>query len=423
MSDELEKLREALRATPQRPSAAAREQAISMATAAFDDQRQGIRQPERQRHRIPQGGARRLAYWLKVFSMQIPRPTLAFAGTAVVVVAAGLVFRQALLPSPGVSPSLSKSELAAPPDVASRSLQRGLSPQPRARMESLPADGQATSPSAGDRMAALPRQLSLFRDCPMCPELAVVPGGSYLMGSRSVEAGRLDHEGPVRRVAIERSFAVGVHEVTRGEYARFVQATGHEAGSYCRARQGDSNELVEHSGASWQSPGFEQTDSHPAVCVSWEDAQAYARWLSRETGHPYRLPSEAEWEYSARAGTETPRYWGAGDPCEHANGAQPPCADGHPRTSPVGSFAANGFGLYDVLGNAQEWVQDCWREDYEGAPASGRARESGDCSLRVLRGGSWNDDPARLRAASRDRGAAGMRSATTGFRVMRGLSP
>ena len=417
MSDELERLREALRATTPRPSAAARERAVSMATAAFDDQHQGIRRPVRQKDQVPKRGAWRLASWLRGFSMQIPRPALAFTGTAVAVIAAGLVFRQALLPLPDLSPA----ERAAPAEVPSRSLQRGLTPQPRAGLEpSSPAERMAqrslqTSPEreAGRR----------FRDCPTCPELVVAPVGSFMMGSPAGEAGRLDDEGPVHRVEIAESFAVGVHEVTRGEYAHFVQATGHEAGSSCRVPDDESGGWIERPGASWRAPGFEQTDRHPVVCVSWEDAQAYVRWLSAETGHAYRLPSEAEWEYAARADTSTPRYWGAAGPCEHANGAEASCADGHVWTSPVGTFAANGLGLHDVLGNADEWAQDCWHEGYENAPAGGRARESGDCSMRVLRGGSWDDAPDRLRAASRERAASGMRSSTAGFRVLQVLSP
>ena len=356
--------------------------------------------------------------------MQIPRPALAFTGTAVAVVATGLVFRESLLPQPGLSPSLAPMERVAPAESRSRSLQRGLSPQPRAELEPLPADPESMTPSPGDRMAARPRQAPRFRDCPGCPEMVVVRGGSYLMGSRPGEAGRLEDEGPAHRVVIPKAFAVGVHEVTRGEYARFVAATGYEAGASCRVWDGGSGAWIERAGASWQAPGFEQTDRHPVVCINWEDAQAYVRWLSGETGHAYRLPSESEWEYAARAGTDTPRYWGAsGNPCGQGNGAEASCADGHPWTSPVGTFAANGFELHDVLGNAGEWVQDCWHEGYENAPAGSESRESGDCSRRVLRGGSWGDAAALLRAASRSGQASGMRSSAAGLRVLRELAP
>ena len=361
--------------------------------------------------------------------MQIPRPALAFTGTAVAVIAASLVFRQTLLLPPDLSPSLSPAERGAPAEAPSRSLQRGLSVQPRAGLEPLPGESESAS-SAPGQVAGRSRQASpegetgrRFRDCPACPQLVVVPAGSFMMGSPSGEAGRVDDEGPAHRVEIAESFAVGVHEVTRGEYARFAQATSHEAGPACRVRDGEPGGWIERPGASWRAPGFEQTDRHPVVCVSWEDAQAYARWLSAQTGHAYRLPSESEWEYAARAGTGTPWYWGAASPCEHANGAEAWCADGHAWTSPVGTFAANGFGLHDVLGNADEWVQDCWHGGYGEAPAGGRARQSGDCSERVLRGGSWRDGPERLRAASRYGGASGMRSSAAGFRVLRVLSP
>ena len=358
--------------------------------------------------------------------MHMPRPALAFTGTAVAVIAAGLVFRQAQLSPPGLSPT----ERAAPAEVASRSLQRGLSPQPRAGLEPSPVETESESPAVTSMSrrsvpaAPQPGAGRRFRDCPACPDLVVVPAGSYPMGSPSGEAGRRHSEGPVHQAEIAESFAVGVHEVTRAEYARFVQATGHKAGSSCRVRDGESGAWVERPGASWLVPGFEQADGHPVVCVSWEDAQAYVRWLSAETGHAYRLPSEAEWEYAARAGTHTPRYWdAAAGSCGHANGAEASCADGYVWTSPVGTFAGNGFGLHDVLGNAGEWVQDCWREGYEDTAADARAGESGDCSRRVLRGGSWRDGPARLRAASRYGEAAAMRSSAVGFRVFRVLAP
>ena len=140
--------------------------------------------------------------------------------------------------------------------------------------------------------------------------------------------------------------------------------------------------------------------------VSWEDAQQYVRWLSRETGETYRLLSEAEWEYMARAGTQTERYWGddASRQCSYANGDDDDveCSDGHEGTAPAGSFRANAWGLYDVLGNVWEWMEDCWNGDYSGAPTDGSAWRTGDCSLRVLRGGSWGEIPRFLRSACRE---------------------
>ena len=245
-----------------------------------------------------------------------------------------------------------------------------------------------------------------LRDCDgtWCPELVVVPAGSYMMGSPESEAGRNDDEGPRHRVTMAKPFAVGVTEVTRGEFGRFVRETGHSTGNACWTYEG--GKWKERSGRNWRTPGYSQTDAHPVVCVSWEDAQAYVRWLTRETGERYRLLSESEWEYVARAGARTSRYWGDGESgqCAHANGGDralkrrygdwkwttTSCDDGQIHTAPVGSYTKNGFGLHDVLGNVWEWVEDCWHASYEGAPGDGRAwTVRGDCVRRVLRGGAW----------------------------------
>ena len=173
------------------------------------------------------------------------------------------------------------------------------------------------------------------------------------------------------------------------------------------------------------------------VCVSWDDAKAYVRWLSGKTRHEYRLLSEAEWEYVARAGTTTARYWGESKSgqCRYANGADRQakrrkptrttvyCDDVYYQTSPVGTYEANGFGLHDVLGNVWEWTEDCWNESYEGAPSDGSAWESGNCDRRVLRGGSWNSKPRILRSANRNWVATGSRNDSDGFRVARTLTP
>ena len=275
----------------------------------------------------------------------------------------------------------------------------------------------------------------VFRDCAECPELVVVPSGSYEMGSPSSEDGRDDDEGPVHRVRIGRAFAVGVKEVTRGEFGRFVSETGRSMGNACRTYEG--GEGKERSGRSWRNPGFSQTDEHPVVCVNWSDARAYVEWLSRKTGEGYRLLSESEWEYVARGGTETARYWGESESgqCRYANGADREakrhnsrwttvdCDDGYYRTSPVGRYEANGFGLRDVLGNVWEWVEDCWNGSYRGAPTDGSAWESGRCGRRVLRGGSWSDGPGDLRSAGRGWNTTGGRVDIVGFRVARTLTP
>ena len=276
-----------------------------------------------------------------------------------------------------------------------------------------------------------------FRACEgsWCPELVVVPSGTFMMGSPESESGRRDREGPRHRVRIGKAFAVGVTEVTRGEFGRFVHETGHSTGDRCRTYE--DGEWDWRSGVSWRKPGYSQTDGHPVVCVSWEDAQAYVRWLSSETGGGYRLLSESEWEYVARGGTRTSRNWGTGETgqCGYANGADralkrrygdwewpiASCDDGHVHTAPVRSYVKNGFGLYDVMGNVWEWVEDCWNEDYTGAPSNGSAWESGDCGRRVLRGGSWYYIPRYLRSAFRIRNSSGFRFNYAGFRIARTL--
>ncbi len=262
----------------------------------------------------------------------------------------------------------------------------------------------------------------VIEDCGHCPEMMVVPARSFTMGSPSSESGRDGDEGPQRRVTIGSEFAVGVHEVTRGEFARFVSATGRSMGDSCWTYE--NGEWEKRSGRNWRSPGFSQSDSHPVVCVSWDDARAYASWLSRETGESYRLLSEAEWEYVARAGTTTRFWWGDDIGRNRANCGSDLCGDSHARTAPVGSFGANGFGLHDVHGNVWEWVEDCWHDDYTSAPRDGRAwlgNNGGDCSRRVLRGGSWSDQPENLRSALRVRDDTGRRDNDGGFRLLRSV--
>ena len=248
-----------------------------------------------------------------------------------------------------------------------------------------------------------------FRDCPECPELVVVPAGSFRMGSPPGEEGRDEDEGPVHRVRIAEPLAVGVYEVTFMEWEACVEGGG------CNGYRPDDE-------------GWGRGD-RPVINVSWEDARAYVGWLSRETGKRYRLLSEAEWEYAARAGTTGPFHTGATISTAQAN------YDGNyvygsgrkgeyrERTVRVGTFAPNAFGLHDVHGNVREWVQDCWNGGYGGAPDDGGVWERGDCNRRVVRGGSWVIFPWYLRAASRSRDAAGDRGSFLGFRVTRTLTP
>ena len=261
----------------------------------------------------------------------------------------------------------------------------------------------------------------VFRDCAECPELVVVPPGSFEMGSPSHEEGREGAEGPLHRVMIGEPIAVGRYEVTRGEWNRFASATGYSAGSSCRSWfRGSwswSPGYRENSGWSWRSPGFSQDDRHPVVCVSWADAKEYVRWLSRETGKGYRLLSESEWEYVARAGTTGPYHFGSGISQNDAN-----YGGNEGKTVPVGTYGANGFGLHDVHGNVTEWVEDCWHDDYRGAPSEGEAWVTGgNCGRRVRRGGSWYFGTKGQRSAHRRGRAIGYQSIYGGFRVARTL--
>ena len=266
-----------------------------------------------------------------------------------------------------------------------------------------------------------------FRDCWIpCPDLVVVPAGTFRMGSTRRQA----DERPVHEVRLD-AFALGRYEVTRGEYQAFVIATGYQSAG-CSIVD-DDGRLDWDGGASWHRPGFEQDNRHPAVCVSWTDAQAYVRWLSAETGERYRLPSEAEWEYGARAAYN---LWWPDSACDYANSGDRAllrgvpgwprpvfnCSDGAAHTAPVGSYGANEFGLQDMLGNVWEWTADCWHDNYQGAPADGSAwTRRGDCDRRVLRGGSWGTVPTGLRAANRYRNDDNRGSAMVGFRVARAL--
>ena len=268
------------------------------------------------------------------------------------------------------------------------------------------------------------RSGKIFRDCEACPEMVVVPAGSFTMGSPASEQGRDGREGPRHAVTISRPFAVWKYEVTRGEYARFVDATDHVTKTSCWVVEG--GKWKEHSGRHWQNPGFRQTERDPVVCVNWDDAQAYVRWLSQETGKEYRLLTEAEWEYAARARTTGPFHFGETISTSQANYngnyAYGLGGEGAYRgkTVPVGSFPANGFGLHDMHGNVWELVEDCWHDDYRGAPSDGSAwTMGGNCGDRVMRGGSWFEAPGKLRSAS---GVYVFGSSyVLGFRVTRSL--
>jgi formylglycine-generating enzyme required for sulfatase activity len=241
-----------------------------------------------------------------------------------------------------------------------------------------------------------------FQDCMACPQMVAIPPGSFMMGSPDSEA-----EGPVHEVRIAYTFAVGKYPVTRGEWRQLVNATGHTNVKAC----------------GWENPPeeFVQDDTHPVVCVSWDDATFYTAWLSQKTGHQYRLLSDAEYEYINRAGSTSRYFWGdsESDLCGYANGGWTTfCKPEYPYTSPVGHFKPNRFGLYDTTGNVDEWVQDICHHNYNGAPTDGSAWESGQDG-RVARGGAWAwfDHPSLFRAASHVCGVGA--GPMVGFRVAR----
>lgn len=267
------------------------------------------------------------------------------------------------------------------------------------------------------------------RPCAFCPEMVVVPAGSLAMGSPSGEVRYQGYDGreePLRTVTIRQPFAVGRFPVTRGEFAAFASDTGHKSGGGCQVLNGSRWE--QQPGRSWQSAGYDQDDRHPVVCVNWDDARAFAAWLSARTSKRYRLLTEAEREYVARAGTKTPFWWGRTISTEQANydGSYGYAGDGgrgenRLKTVPVDSFKPNPWGLFQVHGNVWEWCEDTWRRSYEGAPTDGSARLDGDNSLRMVRGGSWYFTPDYLRSAMRIAYHPGLRNASVGFRLAREL--
>jgi len=302
----------------------------------------------------------------------------------------------------------------------------------------LLAAGRAAPQAAPDSAAGA------ARDCDVCPELATVPPGQFLIGS-SPDAPELDAdtgESPAVALSFSRPFQVSRREITVGEFRRFVEATGAKSVPGCRVWAG--GQWVQDPDRSWRDPGFAAAprDDDPVVCVSWDDARAYAEWLSAESGKRYRLPSEAEWEYVARGGTSYPRYWGERDSredvvlslaCDYANvydataveplGLPWPnarCSDGAPMLAPTGRYKPNAFGVHDIIGNAREWVMDCYTSSYAGRPQDSRAWTwQGGCELKGVRGGSFASRPRDARGAARGAAPASHRQSDLGFRVAR----
>ncbi len=273
--------------------------------------------------------------------------------------------------------------VAAPAPSPSPSPSPAPRPAPAPAPVPTPTEPRRTGSKAGD----------LFRDCPDCAELVVVPAGSFEMGSSS------EYENPVRRVTISKPFAIGRYEVTFDEWDKCADDGG------CKFRPEDRE---------WGR------GRRPVINVSWLDAKGFLTWLSQKTGQTYRLPTEAEWEYAARGGTTTPYWWGRDIGTGQANCRD--CKGGDTqRTSPVGSYKPNPFGLYDTAGNVAEWVEDCWNDNYRGAPSNGSAWTAGQCRLRVLRGGAFDSQSRYLRSMARFRYDVDVRFVANGFRVVREL--
>ena len=276
-----------------------------------------------------------------------------------------------------------------------------------------------------------------FKDLEGGPEMVVVPAGSFMMGSPENELERESWqkgtESPNHRVMVPRPFAVGRFAITQVQFAIFDFTSGPiiEDGVHVLTEAGWKFDPKK----SWCDPGFAQDNSHPVVCVNWNDAQAYIGWLNGQfAGRPYRLLSEAEWEYARRAGTCTPFWWGSSITQEQANyngnivyGVGGLQGGYREKTMPVESFQPIPWGLYQVHGNVWEWCEDCWNDSYEDKPhilkQNGGAWTTGDDKCRVLRGGSWSDKPADIRAAYRGRHSTGNRYNAYGFRVARTLIP
>lgn len=275
-----------------------------------------------------------------------------------------------------------------------------------------------------------------FRDCPDCPEMQRIPAGTFVMGTPgSVPSGsdtRAETQATIVRIA--KPFALGLTEVTVREFRIFLAESGHEQKGDCVTWDDEHLRFsTEQSHPAKEADDSALTDDHPAACLSWHDARAYVQWLAKKTGKPYRLPSEAEWEYAARAGAATPWPWGeqASDGCDFANvydlnGAEHyalgwesvHCRDGYAESAPVGALRPNAFGLYDLIGNVAEWVDDCYTDSYVGRPKDGRSWFwNGGCRRHVVRGGSWASSPQDARSASRTPADGSFRAVTVGMRV------
>lgn len=324
-----------------------------------------------------------------------------------------------------------------PAAVAAKVELAGLKPSPAP----TPVQSPTPEPEPVQQAQAQGQAGRVFKDCAECPEMVELPSGSFEMGSNDGDA----DETPIHRVEV-KGFAMGRYEVTVGEFRAFVKETGYrsdahqnrgeEAGCYVMNK---NEEWVWRKGRNWENPGWKVKDRQAVTCVSWNDASAYAKWVSKKSGKEYGLPSEAQWEYGARGGTKTRYYWGEDEEhteqCKYANAADETplpggmmwiesaaCKDGYVYVAPVGSFKPNGFGLYDMSGNVWEWVEDVWHHNYQRAPRDGSAwKTGGDQRARVLRGGSWGSNTDSVRSALRYDFTPVNRFDFNGFRLVRTL--
>lgn len=276
--------------------------------------------------------------------------------------------------------------------------------------------------------AAVEPATQATNDCADCPEMVQIPIGRFEMGA-TIDRGYGEMDGPAHLVQIQRPFALARHEVTVGEFRKFVSETGYRSEGKCNVYDEGTTWHIDPA-RNWANPGFEQGEDHPVVCVSWQDAQAYIDWLNKKTGRSFRLPSEAEWEYVADAADIGGESRGGRVTHAVANMGKAECCGGKAegadewiRTAPVGSFPPDRFGLHDLRGNVWEWQQDCYNLNFNGAPVDGSARTS-DCSSpewRVVRGGSYGDAGEFFERRFRLRGPKDQAYFTLGFRLARSL--
>ncbi|HUS24759.1 MAG TPA: SUMF1/EgtB/PvdO family nonheme iron enzyme [Candidatus Binatia bacterium] len=346
------------------------------------------------------GGIAVLALVAWLFSRRAPAPAAPVVSAPPVMPATAPATMAVATPpaAPATAPATVAAETAAPQTAG---------PAPAVAREK---PGPRKAPRSSRTVIATLTSGATFRDCPQCPLMVAVPAGDFQMGSVP-GPGAAAWEGPAHRVTLAHPLAVARDEVTFGEWQACVAAKACPA--VARGR-GDG------------------TDAAPAVNISWDEARQYVLFLTKTAGRTYRLPTEAEWEYAARAGTTSSRFWGdtRKDQCRYANAADrstagleaglpgADCDDGFSALAPAGALQANAFGLHHMAGNAWEWTQDCWSDDYSRAAADGSAADSAGCALRVIRGGSWRTKPESLRSANRGRSAPEHRGEDLGFRVL-----